>query len=164
MHSLHWKLLDPDRSQQRKPPISNSRRPRTVKSTRNCGWSFRYTNKSMNRKRRCSNNYFAITLKVVLSIWFGKSNCVVFEMFSLFNCILYVFKSIDVLNYFIHKSLLGRYSTSPYQDQDPCPSDVNANTLFHISVSVKRILLFRPYVKLAIYQCKSSLTFLHIGL
>ena len=41
---------------------------------------------------------------------------------------------------------LGRYFTFQYQDQNayqyPYPEDFNADTLFHVSVSVKRICLF----------------------
>jgi len=45
----------------------------------------------------------------------------------------------------------ARYSTfqypdqDPYQDQDQCPEDFNADALFHVSVSVKRIFHFEPY-------------------
>jgi len=41
---------------------------------------------------------------------------------------------------------LGRYSTFQYPDQDayqyPYAEDFNADTLFHVSVTVKRIFLF----------------------
>jgi len=44
---------------------------------------------------------------------------------------------------------LGRYSTFQYPDQDAYqyayPEDFNADALFHVSVSVKRICLFLHY-------------------
>jgi len=38
-------------------------------------------------------------------------------------------------------SLLGRYSSFQYPDQDPYPEDFNADALFHVSVPVKRICI-----------------------
>jgi len=42
--------------------------------------------------------------------------------------------------------VLGRYSTFQHPDQDPCPKEFNVDTLFHVSVSVKHICLFLPYI------------------
>ena len=56
----------------------------------------------------------------------------------------------------------GRYSTCLYPDQDanqyPYPEDFNADTLFHVSVSVKRICLFLPYFK----QCLHNIVIIHM--
>jgi len=59
------------------------------------------------------------------------------------------------------KFALGRYSTFQYPDQDayqyPYPEDFNADTLFHVSVSVKRICRFLPCLNSA-YKISLSFT------
>jgi len=56
---------------------------------------------------------------------------------------------------------LGRYSTFQYLDQDECqypyPEDLNADTLFHVPVSVKRSCLFLPCLNSA-YTISLSFT------
>jgi len=54
--------------------------------------------------------------------------------------------------------LLGLYSTFQYPDQDAYPEDFNADALFHVSVSVKRICLSLPYFK----QCLHIIVIIHI--
>jgi len=57
---------------------------------------------------------------------------------------------------------LGRYSAFQYPDQDAYQylyaEDFNADTIFHVSVSVKRICLFLPYFK----QCLYNIVIVHI--
>jgi len=50
------------------------------------------------------------------------------------------------------QQVLGRYSTFQYPDQDAYPEDFNADALFHVSVSVKRICLCLPYFKLCLHN------------
>jgi len=65
------------------------------------------------------------------------------------------------------QSKLGRYSTFQYPDHDAYqyayPEDFSADTLFRVSVSVKRICLILPYVtqylhKIAIFHMEISLS------
>ena len=53
-----------------------------------------------------------------------------------------------------------------FPDQDPyqdlCPQVFNADALFHVLVSVKRIFLFGPYFKVSAYfyyHLKGNITF-----
>jgi len=59
-------------------------------------------------------------------------------------------------------SSLGWYSTFQYPDQDayqyPYAEDFNADTIFHVSVSVKRYCLFFPYFK----QCLHNIVIIQI--
>jgi len=61
-----------------------------------------------------------------------------------------------------HNSGLSRYSTFQYPDQNayqyPYAKDCNADTLFHVSVSVKRICQFLPYFK----QCLDKIVVDHM--
>jgi len=56
----------------------------------------------------------------------------------------------------------SRYSTFQYPDQDAYqdayPEDFNADALFHVSVSVKRICLYLPYYK----QCLHNIVIIHM--
>jgi len=68
---------------------------------------------------------------------------------SLFRC----FRSFDrwLVVFYLSRRVkqVGRYSTFQYPDQDPYqdpfPEDFNADALFYVSVSVKRIFLFLSY-------------------
>ena len=57
---------------------------------------------------------------------------------------------------------LGRYSTFQYADQDAYqdayPEDFNADALFHVSVSIKRICLCLPYYQ----QCLHNIVIIHM--
>jgi len=53
---------------------------------------------------------------------------------------------------------LGRYSTFQYADRDAYPEDFNADALFHVSVSVKRICLCLPFYK----QCLHNIVIIHM--
>jgi len=62
----------------------------------------------------------------------------------------------------LKNTYLGRYSTFQYADQnayqDAYPDDFNADALFHVSVSVKRICLCLPYYK----ECLHNIVIIHM--
>ena len=52
---------------------------------------------------------------------------------------------------------LGCNSTFQYPDQDPCPKDLNADALFLISVTAKRIFLF--YIT---FNCQHNIIIIYV--
>ena len=77
-----------------------------------------------------------------------------FEMTREYEC------GLEVLVY--RNMALGCYSTFQYLDQDAYQDmyseDFNADALFHVSVSVKRICLYLPYYK----QCLHNIVISHM--